>query len=153
MATFLIFFLVLILYEDSAQKSFQYCTYQKITFVIQTKSLSKAMEVKKETHRDEYKEGPFFQKKYISILLSQIPWRICFFQEHSIQISLPHHAITLTQPTQGHIFVGTLFSRKLAFFRARKKGSKGFVCCKQQRRRGYCQKTVKIKKAKIKMIT
>ena len=79
MATFLIFFLVLILYEDSAQKSFQYCTYQKITFVIQTKSLSKAMQVKKETHRDEYKEGPFFQKKYISILLSKIPWRICFF--------------------------------------------------------------------------
>ena len=76
MATFLIFFLVLILYEDSAQKSFQYCTYQKITFVIQTKSLSKAMQVKKETHRDEYKEGPFFQKKYISILLSKIPWRI-----------------------------------------------------------------------------
>ena len=65
MATFLIFFLVLILYEDSAQKSFQYCTYQKITFVIQTKSLSKAMQVKKETHRDEYKEGPFFQKKSI----------------------------------------------------------------------------------------
>ena len=63
MATFLIFFLVLILYVDSAQKSFQYCTYQKVTFVIQTKSLSKAMQVKKETYRDEYKEGPFFQKK------------------------------------------------------------------------------------------
>ena len=143
MATFLIFFLVLILYEDSAQKSFQYCTYQKITFVIQTKSLSKAMEVKKETHRDEYKEGPFFQKKYISILLSQIPWRICFFQEHSIQISLPHHAITLTQPTQGHIFVGTLFSRKLAFFEREKKVQKVLFVANNKEGGGIARKPSK----------
>lgn len=46
---------------------------------------------------------------------------LVFFQEHSIQISPTHHAITLTQPTQGHIFVGTLFSRKLAFFLEREK--------------------------------
>ena len=138
MATFLIFFLVLILYEDSAQKSFQYCTYQKITFVIQTKSLSKAMQVKKETHRDEYKEGPFFKKSIYRYFYLKYLGESIFFQEDIIQISPTHHATTLTQPTQGHIFVGTLFSRKLAFFRARKKGSKGFVCCKQQRRRGYC---------------
>ena len=139
MATFLIFFLVLILYEDSAQKSFQYCTYQKITFVIQTKSLSKAMQVKKETHRDEYKEGPFFQKKYISILLSKIPWRICFFFSGGYYSNITHTSCNNFDSANSRPhFCGDVVFTKLAFFRARKKGSKGFVCCKQQRRRGYC---------------
>ena len=102
------------------------------------------MQVKKETHRDEYKEGPFFQKKYISILLSKIPWRICFFfQEHSIQISLPHHAITLTQPTQGHIFVGTLFSRNWLFLEREKKVQKVLFVANNKEGGGIAKKPSK----------
>ena len=139
MATFLIFFLVLILYEDSAQKSFQYCTYQKITFVIQTKSLSKAMEVKKETHRDEYKEGPFFQKKYISILLSQIPWRICFLGAQYSNIT-PTSCNNFDSANSRPHFCGDVVFTKIGFFQRERKRFKRFCLLQTTKKEGVLLK-------------